>query len=370
MASRNDMAGAGDGDWDSAPHAQGPPKDDLRRARKRATDRKSQRQHRERQRAHIRQLEETVEKFKASFSQSGGGENAALLRENERLVERCKTLEAALLRIGSLASATSEGPDAGADGRRTSSEVRQVTELVESASSSSWQRPPTSCGTSAFPVDQGPRQIADAPVVEVADTVPSLDLDFLDLTECMPTPPRNDIDASGMHLAQADAGRASDGQAIEAMNDSDVNDLEELQGSANHGAAENQLASLAAGGDLLPSLVAYPDPLLDTPIQSTSWDSLPPHLAFPNVSADLGRWDTIIVKMIKEARHQYQCGQLSPDEPSLKTVLSRKSTDVLASCLFHHICSFGAVPLHLLLSIFWVQYLLLRVSPRHPAPSG
>ncbi|KAL2686707.1 hypothetical protein Neosp_004248 [[Neocosmospora] mangrovei] len=108
MAPQNASVSVSNGDLDSPPEVQEPPQDEVRRARKRATDRKSQRQHRERQRTYIRQLEGTIETLKTSLAQSNNGQVSTLLEEQERLRARCKQLETTILRIGGLASSVSE----------------------------------------------------------------------------------------------------------------------------------------------------------------------------------------------------------------------------------------------------------------------
>lgn len=74
----------------------------LRRARKRATDRKSQRNHRERQRAYVRNLEKTV----AAVNSANNSDErvAALLAENEAFRKRCDSLVSQLRRIRNIAS--------------------------------------------------------------------------------------------------------------------------------------------------------------------------------------------------------------------------------------------------------------------------
>jgi hypothetical protein len=80
--------------------------DAVRRARKRATDRKSQRSHRERQRAYVRGLEETLESLRAASSNDQ--RVLSLLSEQEALRRRCAALESQLARIRTIAS---EGGD-------------------------------------------------------------------------------------------------------------------------------------------------------------------------------------------------------------------------------------------------------------------
>lgn len=73
----------------------------TRRARKRETDRRAQREHRQRQKDHVRQLEDTV---KDSTAQHGHDDRiAALQAGNARLQEYCNALKAKLERIRSIA---------------------------------------------------------------------------------------------------------------------------------------------------------------------------------------------------------------------------------------------------------------------------
>lgn len=78
----------------------------MRRARKRATDRKSQRNHRERQRAYVRELERTVAALNSSVSTDE--RVAALLAENAKFRKRCEVLASQLNRIRAVAAETHE----------------------------------------------------------------------------------------------------------------------------------------------------------------------------------------------------------------------------------------------------------------------
>ncbi|KAG4277676.1 hypothetical protein FPRO04_14054 [Fusarium proliferatum] len=109
MASRTDSLSSTNCERDSALDVHETPGADIRRARKRATDRKSQRQHRERQKAYVRQLEDTVRFFKDKPGQSNDGEISELIKRQERLQARCHQLEAVLMRIRGLATIPDDG---------------------------------------------------------------------------------------------------------------------------------------------------------------------------------------------------------------------------------------------------------------------
>ncbi|KAJ4212365.1 hypothetical protein NW759_011753 [Fusarium solani] len=356
MAPQNVSASTSNGDLDSAPEVQEPLQDELRRARKRATDRKSQRQHRERQRTYIRQLEGTIETLKASLAQSNNGQVSTLLEEQERLRARCKQLEATILRIAGLASSVSEqkldSKDAdleseryeGADGPCVPLTVQQ-TPPPDDIISTFAEQPQALCDPPLSSLDQGPHRTPCAAVLEIPDPVPTRELDFFDLSDCFPVASVDEVD-----LAQVDKAAA---------------DMPTLEADGRQDSMERCIASILDGTavslDVLPASIIRPSPLAaEQRAHTSSWNSLPVHLSMPKVSNDMGAWDSIIMKMVNEARLQYRCGLFPVEEPSLRNVLSAQSTDVLASRLYHHICSYGPMPLHLLLSIFWIQYVLLR----------
>lgn len=345
---------------DSAPEVQEPPQDELRRARKRATDRKSQRQHRERQRTYIRQLEGTIETLKTSLAQSNNGQVSTLLEEQERLRARCKQLEAVILRIGGLASSVSEQKLDSKDADLESE--RHVGADVPCAPLTVQQTPPPDDIISAFDgqsqalcnpplssLDRDSHLTPYAAVLEIPDPVPTQELDFFDLSDCFP-------------VASVDDGIDAD----PAQTDKAAADMPTLEVDGRQDSMERCIASILDGTavslDVLPASIIRPSPLAaEQRAHTSSWGSLPVHLSMPKVSNDMGPWDNIIMKMVNEARLQYRCGLFPVEEPSLRNVLSAQSTDVLASRLYHHICSYGPMPLHLLLSIFWIQYVLLRV---------
>ncbi|PLN81946.1 hypothetical protein BDW42DRAFT_86426 [Aspergillus taichungensis] len=311
-------------------------KEKIRRARKRATDRQSQRDHRERQRIYIRQLEETVQSYKDAFSADGSSNFAELLKEQERLQARCKSLEAALARIKNLASAVHVGDDVGcSDQEPRNSFARNLQQASISTS-------PSAGFDSSGPSDGLPhagQPVSDARVMDVSTELPSHEMDYFGLS-CDHTTVFN----TTMPLANQENRH----KELEAGNDLDC-----------------CIANMADGTTTDLSLVLDPvamrTPLLTEPAIPTDFSgSLPTHPGFPKLSHSMGKWDEILLSMVEEARLQHRRGQFGMSEPSLRSLLSDNSTDILAYRLFHHISYSQSIPLHILLSIFWVQYLSLR----------
>ncbi|KAH7019646.1 hypothetical protein EDB80DRAFT_701247 [Ilyonectria destructans] len=372
MASPSNSHSTNNDHLDTAPN---PSKDERRRARKRATDRNSQRQHRQRQQAYVRQLEETVQSFKTSFAQSSNSEIAVLLKEQERLVARCQKLEATLLRINGLANSVNEGeravdepaPDpecpsfAGGAHEPSAPPAVQQTKPLGDVSSASSGCSQASCDPLLSSLDQDAQPVPSVTVLDMPDTIMPQELDYFDLSDCLPAVSMDhasDIDAAQAKTAAPDKNNPT---AVTAEGDTfEANGLDPSLERCITSILDGTAVSL----DVLPMSLIRPDPptpdIATTQPRLHSWGSSPPYLCFARFSNDLGSWDTAIMKMVNEARLQHRCGQFPTEEPSLRGVLSSQSTDVLASRLYHYICSSGPIPLHLMLSIFWVQYLLLR----------
>ena len=313
-------------------------KEKIRRARKRATDRQSQRDHRERQRIYIRQLEETVQSYKDAFSADGTSNLAALLKEQERLQARCKSLEVALARIKNLASAVHVGDDVGCSDQDPQSLFARNPQQASTSTS------PSAEFDSSGPSDGLPhagQPVSDARVVDVSTELPSHEMDYFDLS-CDHTAVSN----TTMSLINQE-------DRVDELGAGD--DLDCCIASMVNGTT--------TGLSLVPDPVAMQAPLLTEPAIPTDFSGdLPTHPSFPKLSHAMGKWDEILLSMVDEARLQHRRGQFGTSEPSLRSLLSDKSTDILAYRLFHHINYYQSIPLHILLSIFWVQYLSLRVG--------
>jgi hypothetical protein len=84
---------------------------------------------------------------------------------------------------------------------------------------------------------------------------------------------------------------------------------------------------------------------------------------FPNMSAPQCTADTFVVNALDEARREHKQGRFATNEHvNMRQVLSSPPIDCLAFRLFNFICNYGQMPLHVMLSTFWIQYLYLRVS--------
>lgn len=312
-------------------------KEKIRRARKRATDRQSQRDHRERQRIYIKQLEETVQFYKDAFSGDDSSDLAALLKEQERLQARCKSLEAALARIKSLASSVHAGDDVcGSDPDPQNLFARNPQQASVSTSPSA--EFDSSGPSGGLPLAGQP--VSGAGVMDVAE-LPPHEMDYFDLS-C----DRTAVFNTAMPLVNQE-------ERVEELGAGD--DLDRCIAGIVDGTATDL--------SLVPDSVAMRTPLLTDPALPTDFGGdLPTHPSFPRLCHSMGKWDEILLSMVEEARLQHRRGQFDTSEPSLRSLLSDKSTDILAYRLFHHISYYQSIPLHLLLSIFWVQYLFLRVG--------
>lgn len=374
MATPSNSHNTDDGGPEAAPDFQKLSKDERRRARKRATDRNCQRQHRQRQRAYVRQLEETIQTFKTSFAQSNNSEVATLLKEQERLLARCQKLEATLLRISGLANSArgvetcppEPAPESPCLEKASDPSVAaaiQMNKPMEETSASSGCSQ-TLCDP-AFPsVDlDNDRPAPSAETLRMPGSILSHSLDYFDLSDCFLELPKDH--PPDIHLQTQTSGTSAHIDLLTEVTSDGGNFGESNRDNSLEPGASGILDGTAMSLDVLPmSLLSFDTPMNEMVTMRdnlSSWanSSTPP--GFLRVSNDLGQWDKIIISMINEARLQRRLGQFPTNEPTLRSLLSHQSTDVLASRLYHHICSFGPIPLHLLLSIFWVQYLLLRV---------
>lgn len=83
---------------------------------------------------------------------------------------------------------------------------------------------------------------------------------------------------------------------------------------------------------------------------------------FPRYCSPTSKSDTAFLEMIIEARREHLQGRFNISQPSLQRLLSGTPTDTLSFRLFNWLRGYGPMPLHLLVAIFWTQYLFLRVG--------
>ncbi|KAF2742824.1 hypothetical protein M011DRAFT_481294 [Sporormia fimetaria CBS 119925] len=269
----------------------------TRRERKRATDRKSQRNHRERQRAYIKDLERTVA---ALNSASTGDERlAALLAENEAFRKKCGALLSQLTRIRTIASETDPQPST------------QISDTAHQITTTEHQY--------AICADDGMR-LLEAPGDELLPDTSN---------EHEQNPDRNE-----------DIGTFMDNDLV--LQVADCLDLPDALQLLDSGPLLEPTAPLAAHPFCEESALLAPCPSL------------------PRFSRPQGSADKTLQAMIEEARSEHEAGRFDTSTPSLKRLLSNAPADILSFRLFHYINSYGPMPMHWMLATFWVQYLYLR----------
>jgi hypothetical protein len=351
--------------------------DGARRARKRITDRKSQRHHRERQRAYVKELEETVKSLRQSCADVGGGDAAALLAENERLRQRCQKLEAAMAKIKSLSEDVYSSEDHTVL-KASGSETSRMEEITDNSGLQQNTSSPSTTGSE--PIALQPMHLSHLPdqngginsvplggtFADSGQNLPVLEIDdALHTMTDMPDYAANTTTS----IPMADFARAgTTGQGTQRDTEQDQNaecdqEYDQVYSEELDRCLTGILDGTAMSLDLVPTSLTTKDPLIWRLAGSrTASDSnFRPQLMYPTATAPLYYWDKFIMRIIEEAKTQHAMG-LYPTEPaSLRSVLSDKSSDVLAARLFHWLTAHGGAPLQVLLSTFWVQYLFLRV---------
>ncbi|GJC86494.1 hypothetical protein ColLi_09332 [Colletotrichum liriopes] len=390
---------------------------EARRARKRLTDRKSQRHLRERQRTYIKQLEETVQSYQKSCAQSGNINAAALAEENERLRLRCRNLESLLSRIRNL---TGVLDDDDLDAAQPRPEMPMPEVAVPACGTRAGESPPRAVVGSGFgqpfphaavagSIDNAgkndwrvdtdsdnryrlPRhgELADPSASDTSvDMMPPAFVPELNYASFLGDGVLPDCSENDMSVATTDV--AMSGPSHAGLGMTQDHHQQRAHGGKTvfpeHNSAQDSsrstddlqgcLTSLMNGSSvmnlgLVPSSLPMRDPLLAdlaSGVQNYQHQSMNPaqhgdtgsmHLRYPKTSQKGSDWDRILLDIIDEARMQHQIGHFPTGTPSLSAVLSEGSSDVLASRLYHLICEPGKIPLHTLLSVFWVQYLFLR----------
>ncbi|KAF2176431.1 hypothetical protein K469DRAFT_755651 [Zopfia rhizophila CBS 207.26] len=301
-------------------------KDDARRARKRSTDRKSQRSHRERQKAYIQHLEESLKSFKEGCN--ADQRVAALLVAQEKLQKRCSSLVSQLSRVRSIVCDKTD--DCLADSSQPQIDLTQASSIGLTDA----QLPPDDFTQQMTPAEADNLTVSSS-LDSGAAPLPH-QLDFFDLN---PLPTFNQAEFD-LRVTPQDEIAAVDCMLLP----------EQRQDSAHlprHSALEDlcDLTSLIPRTHMHSS--DYSLPIIEFP-------------CFPRYTAPMGAADRLLLATLEEARAEHRAGHSDMSTPSLRRILAHEPSDILAFRLFHYIKGYGAIPLHLLLSIFWVQYLYLR----------
>lgn len=282
--------------------------DEAKRQRKRALDRRTQRDHRKRKQAYVLELEETVRALKASSSSDE--RLTAAMDEQERLRRRNAQLTNRLDRIKSLLSEEEE-PDA--------------------------PGPRDSTPSNSKIGDHGRRSVTSQSVLvtpaSAEDIRPSI---------CPPTQTSLDMNITAMDHAQPPT----------------VYGHTAVEWDHTDGAYIDPYFDAA-----IANFTSNPEATLDPrDLGSAHLESLEnEHNWLPTHQNPRGSVDQELFDILEEARRIYRPDSWPSGEPSLQQLLSLPSSDIMARRLFCFFSAQGPAPFHVLAALFWIQYLLFRV---------
>lgn len=309
--------------------------EDTRRARKRATDRRAQRDHRQRRKAYVQQLEDSLR----SLTEQHNTEERvqALLEENTRLRTEATGLRSKLSQIHSLSSNVNSTDNDSPHTRKEDSPNNEILQPVPRPEGGELQNASaqdhfesTGSDASLSNLDWNPTEPLSEPPV-----------DFLLDTQNTENFPISDSDLFIDDTIQIAC----------TLSSADVNIIPPLSMEEPNLALEimNPLWNDTA----LNPMQTIPDFALH---------HKPNYLQFPRYCNPVGFADRAMSQFLKEAREEHMNSRFDESEPSMARLLSDPPQTILAFRLFHFINRAGSMPLHLFMGIFWVQYLVLRAS--------
>lgn len=347
-----------------------------RRARKRATDRRAQQHHRQRRKAYVKQLEETVKEL--SDRHSSEERIAGLLEEQKRLRERCAKLTKLLDNVRTLLA---QGDISVVSGR-----PEVMPKSSENGLGTERRGPGGEAGVGSWPVpdaEQGceldGNDASDCyePLVRVSFRRKALCIDPLNQDIGL----EPDFGFSAQDAVHADFLESGNIAPMFSLGDNGAsNDIENALENCASETADTTCAttgSMALGSNnassrtMAWSALSYEGPTQDPSamcLLPSSLSLLPAtgsqlsFLNFPKTTPAAGAGDIFLEVLLREARREHMSGMFTSDRPTLSKLLVDPPPDIVAYRLFQFISSYGAMPMHLLLATFWVQYLLLRVG--------
>lgn len=281
--------------------------DEAKRQRKRALDRRTQRDHRKRKQAYVLELEETVRALKASSSSDE--RLTAAMDEQERLRRRNAQLTNRLDRIKSLLS--EEEPDA--------------TDPCDSILSNS------NAG------DHGRHPVTSQSILAISASAE-------DIGPSIRALPQNSLDINVLSMDHAQPSTVDWHTAVE-WGHTDGACIDPYFDTAIANFTRNPQATL--------------DPRELRPAHLESLENV--HNWFPTHQDPRGSVDQELFDILEEARRIYRPDSWPSGEPSLQQLLSLPSSDIMARRLFCFFSAQGPAPFHVLAALFWIQYLLFRV---------
>ncbi|KAI1843413.1 hypothetical protein JX266_010410 [Neoarthrinium moseri] len=355
--------------------------DEAKRARKRATDRKSQQNHRRRQKAYVKQLEDSMRAFERQCAANPDGRAAALVEAHKKLEQRFEKAASLLERVRGILNDNSEDyslPGAFATGTEDDDnqpcrhwadgldglDCLDSHDNHDNGTTSSMH--PSNSTASITHIDTQP--LSTSPEVQInTETYSSTVLDLLscgldmpDSSEALALEPSTETtQGSGEDDSQIDPSFC-----FGAIN-VPVHYPETLL-SGDKGFELCQASDVAVASAVDPaSAVNVPSTssVLTKSIISIDWNRWPALALYaygPRHSPPEGTGAKVLENMVLEAKAEHASGRFSQAKPSLRRLLTDGPGDVLAFRLFHYLSCYGEMPLHLFLGIFWVQYLVLR----------
>ncbi|XP_014550139.1 hypothetical protein COCVIDRAFT_21320 [Bipolaris victoriae FI3] len=306
----------------------------ARRAKKRATDRKSQRTHRERRRTYVHSLEQKIAVLTAASS--ADERVATLLAENEALRIRCNDLAAQIERIRTIACEANTGNQADKESRPGRENEHQ-------------RRSPAAGTTTTAPPPLPLEAENDTRIMEYAAASPASSCAFDAAVENFDFPHDVAHPSFSNHMDETSALLQSFSniplQAIDNTGFYDALAVDEAAVTSYFTSSKTIALNGISEGD--------------APLRDSSY-SLSASLPVPNYARPQGAADRLIHAMLEEARSEHQAGRFDTTSPSLARLLSQGPRDILSFRLFHYIKEYGPIPMHWMLATFWVQYLYLR----------
>ncbi|KIX10718.1 uncharacterized protein Z518_01802 [Rhinocladiella mackenziei CBS 650.93] len=367
-------------------------RDSTRRARKRETDRRAQRGHRQRQKAYVRQLEEIVRDLNTQNSRDD--RLLALQTEKARLQERCNALTAKLERVR-MAVCVDDIPSSEPTKLTTPSPIDLVCEGVNDNHTDVHDafgllgdsEPSTQEGGSlaSFPDERGQRldsagsKLFPFPTGDAGHPdedhwistlfnlgeAPKPDT-LSDINNTMPVSnigmgtegnPLNRLRLVTSDMPAAFSGDGDFGASNEApfplvdsrehvdygrfhLEQHDMSDIVTI-----HDEEQSNLTLTKSPGEAIP--------------RSMSLSKTPRASCFPRYGPPACHSDKVFLTFIEEAGKEHQACRFDMSRPTLRRLLANLPVDCLSFRLFHYVSEIPA-PLQNLLAVFWVQYLFLR----------
>ncbi|KAI1344234.1 hypothetical protein F5Y15DRAFT_106634 [Xylariaceae sp. FL0016] len=335
-------------------------KDEARKARKRATDRKSQQNHRRRQKAYVKQLEESMKAFERQCEADSDERLATLIEAHRKLEQRYDKATSLLARVRGIlnddleAHARSASPVSEAQGEKDNRPVRRETTTNYEANEQ----------TSALELERTPMMATSDP--ELHDTAWEMEaatekslpaaLDSISPELNLPIP-------IGVPIEGHDSSEDMVNEYIDLAEDQGPASALDIRLRPNglELFPANHIANLSPNVDA--SLCGFNPAALLKDFMPFGLESRPLQTLYsygPLHSPAVGAGARALENMVLEAKAEHAGGRFGQGEPSLRGLLTDGSGDVLAFRLFHYLSCYGEMPMHIFLGIFWVQYLVLR----------